>query len=306
MKLAKFRKKIKSFPNFEKPPEDIITPIKSWAKKHRILSANESDFKGNFSYETRPYQEEMLEAIGDRRAEEVVFMLASQLGKTIIMTTGLAWYLCEMSGTRAMYMLPTSEEAKKYSRIRFSAMQEEMPVLSNVISELRRGQTLLQKMLKNGGWLNFVASGSSSQLSGMPSNVVFVDEYSRCSTSAKSADGRLDEGDPLTLLRKRCEESIDKKFVIVGTPTVKGLCPTFDRFLLSDQRYYEVPCPKCKSTMFLDWEKKCIGKERERGFKTITMLTLNAAAAVKLLRKLSCRHIKTKLVVGSNGIQVVR
>lgn len=230
----------------------VIPSGSDWALQNRVLSVDEADVAGPFNFDSRPYQRGMLNAICDPKIKEVVIMCASQIGKSIVMLSGLAFYLCEINGTRCLYMLPTKEEARKYSRHRISSMLREMPALAAVVTgDFKKGQTLTEKRLKNGGWLIFVASGSSSDLSGMPANLIFIDEFSRCALTAKSADGKTDEGDSFTLLMRRGAEAIRLKVVIVGTPTVKGVCPTYERFKKSDQRHYQMPCPFCGEYNFL-------------------------------------------------------
>ena len=62
-----------------------------------------------------------------------------------------------------------------------------------------------------------------------------------------------DEGSPIALMIRRTSTHPDRKIVLVSSPTVEGTSEIDEHYKLSDQRQWEVPCPRCGMYQVLLW-----------------------------------------------------
>lgn len=101
------------------------------------------------------------------------------------------------------------------------------------------------KVLAGGGSLKILAARSPRNLRSHDAKVLLIDE----------ADG-MDvtvEGDPVLLAEKRTMAHPDRKIVVGSTPTIDGVSVIQRLYDESDQRIFEVPCPKCGAFKEILW-----------------------------------------------------
>lgn len=230
-----------------KPPPKLL--ISEWAEREFILSSEDSAEPGRFRLSRTPYLRGILDSVLDPRVEEIVLFTAAQCAKTTALKIILGYFMKEdPSGT--LYMMPTLDDAKKWSRGRLAPMMRDVPALRGLIGEgARKGENNTLFKTFPGGFLNIVGANSPSSLTSWPTRLVLADEEDHYPLSAGS------EGDPVSLAAERTTTFWNRKIVHSSTCTIKGLSRIEAKYLVSNKQRYFVPCPGCGEFQALRWDR---------------------------------------------------
>jgi phage terminase large subunit GpA-like protein len=169
--------------------------IDEWADENRILSAEASAEPGQWRTSRAPYQKEPMRAISDPAVESVVFMWASQLGKTDLQLNTIGYYTGH-DPAPIMVIQPDLTVARDFSNDRFTPMYRDSPQLSKLmVKDKSRDSwnTILYKSFP-GGRINIAGANSPASLASKPIRRVIGDEIDRFPVSAGK------EGDPVSLV----------------------------------------------------------------------------------------------------------
>lgn len=221
------------------PPEDLTVP--QWADRYRRLSPESSAEAGAWRTSRTPYLEEPMAAFTDPKVRRIVIVASSQVGKTECELNCLAYLMDQDPGT-VIFVHPTIEDARKFSRLRIAPMIRDCPRLRRKIEDEpsgnARSKTILNKSFP-GGMLMLVGSNAASALASTPARYVFGDERDRWALSAG------EEGDPWDLAAKRQTTFYNSKAIEVSTPTVKGSSAIEASFYMGTQERWCSRCPHC-------------------------------------------------------------
>jgi len=232
-----------------RPPPDLT--VDAWADQFRNLPRISSGEPGRWRTGRTPYLREILQELSPRsHAEKVVLMKGSQIGAT---EAGINWLLSIIDNAPAptLAVQPTIDLSKRFSKQRISpSILECRPIRNKVKDNKSRGSsnTILQKDYP-GGTLIITGANSAVGLRSMPVCNLFADEIDGWPADV---DG---EGDPLDLARRRKTNFARRKEFDCSTPTIAGMSRIEREFNLSDQRYYNVPCPFCEGLQKITWDK---------------------------------------------------
>ena len=221
-----------------KPPEDLT--VAEWADKYRRLSPESSAEAGPWRTSRTPYLREPMEAITDPKLHKVVMVAASQVGKSefILNTIG---YIIDQDPGSILFVQPTIDDAKKFSRLRVAPMIRDSKRLRAKVSDVKTrdsGNTILQKTFP-GGMLTITGSNSASALASTPARYIFGDERDRWAVSAGT------EGDPWALAEARQATFYNRKAIEVSTPTIKGASNIENSYYQGTQERWCHQCPEC-------------------------------------------------------------
>lgn len=165
---------------------------------------------------------------------------ASQVGKSE-MELNIIAYIIDQDPGAILYVQPTIDDAKKFSRLRIAPMIRDCIPLRKKVSDIKSrdsGNTILQKAFP-GGMLYIVGSNSPSALASTPARYIIGDERDRWAPSAGA------EGDPWSLAEARQATFYNAKAVEVSTPTVKGASNIETSFYQGTQERWCHQCPEC-------------------------------------------------------------
>lgn len=221
--------------------------LSEWAEKHAVLSAESSAQTGKWT--NIPYQVEMLDAMTDRAIESVTVLKSARVGYTKCINHLIGYHI-EHDPCPIMVVQPTNGDAEGYSKDEIAPMLRDTPVLSPLFEESGRRDsqnTILNKSFP-GGKLQMVGADSPRGFRRVSIRVLIFDETDGYSATAG------DEGDQIKLGIRRTEYFWNRKIIAGSTPTLLATSRVNKRFLLSDQRYYYVPCPHCGEKQILKWE----------------------------------------------------
>ncbi len=228
-------------------PEQIS--VSEWADKYRRLSPENSAEAGKWKTSRTPYLKEIMDAFKDPRIHRETVVASSQVGKTELMLNMLAYAIDQDPGG-IMYIVPTVDFAKDFSKRRLAPMIRDTNRLRSKIAEAKSrdsDNTVLKKSYP-GGMLTLVGSNAPAPLAGTPARYIFGDERDRW---AKDAGG---EGDPWKLAEARTITFYNYKMIEVSTPTIKGDSSIVDSFHSGTQEYWCVECPHCHEFVFIEFE----------------------------------------------------
>ena len=228
---------------------DPIQTVTEWADKHRFLSSVSSSEPGKWKTERTPYLKEIMDCLSPTHpCEKVVFMKGAQVGGTECGNNWMGFCICNAPGPM-LIVNPTTETAKRTSRMRIDPAIENCPALREKIKSPRSrdsGNTMLMKEFP-GGILIMTGANSPVGLRSLPVRYLFLDEVDGFPDEAGT------EGDPVDLAVQRTATFNNRKIFVVSTPTIKDASRIEQAFLEGDQRYFYVPCPHCGHYQVLRW-----------------------------------------------------
>ena len=231
------------------PPPKLT--VSEWADCYRILGSTSPE-PGPWRTDRTPYLREIMDSLTPGApCERVVFMKSAQIGGTEALLNACG-YLMHYAPAPILLVQPTVEMAKRFSKQRLDSLIEASPVLRGRVKDPRSrdsGNTVLLKEF-TGGVLILTGANSAVGLRSLPAKYVLADELDAWPADA---DG---EGDPLTLaVRRTVAFGSQRKILAVSTPTIEGISRIEMLFRQGDQRFYFVPCPRCKFMQCLRWER---------------------------------------------------
>jgi phage terminase large subunit GpA-like protein len=181
--------------------------------------------------------------------EQVCLMWAAQLSKTTLTLAALAESIVEDPGP-CLVVQPNLNMAEVWSKQRLAPMCRDMPALKGIVADPKSrdsGSTVFSRSFR-GGHVSVASAGSPAGLASRPIRFLILDETDRFEASAGA------EGSPssLAIARTRTYKA-SRKILWTSTPTIKGESEIAAVYAESDQREYEVPCPRCRHFQVLVW-----------------------------------------------------
>ena len=218
-----------------KPP--AIISGSEWANAKRILSKEDSSEPGKYNTERAPFQKEILDECTNPLVERVVFVSSRQIGKTLIATNTIGYYI-DIEPSPIMYMIETLEKAENFSKVRLDAMIRDNDWMRIDRKIKTSGNTIREKHFP-GGYLSLVGANSASGLSSKVIRILIGDEVDGYPLSAGTM------GSPLEWAINTTETFDNRKIILLGSPGIEDLSVIWRAYLNTDQRKYHLPCPKC-------------------------------------------------------------
>ena len=227
----------RAFANYT-PPADLT--VSQWAEQSRVLSRENSAEAGPWRNARTPYLVDIMDAFNDPKVEKISLVASSQVGKSELQLN-IIGYIIDQDPGSILYIQPTVDDAKKFSRLRIAPMIRDSAALREKVADVKSrdsGNTMLQKSFP-GGMLTIVGSNSASGLASTPAKYVLGDERDRWALSAGT------EGDPWALAEARTTTFYNAKMVDVSTPTDKETSPIAKSFNAGTRERWCHQCPHC-------------------------------------------------------------
>ena len=204
--------------------------------------------KDNWSSRGKPLDFEKhkyLVEIYEDQSPDITYMKSAQTGLTERMLTEALW-LPDQYAENAIYFFPTGSTMGDMVQERIDEPLNNKQYLREVSGRAKRimgkqaDKIGLKRMSK--GFVYFRGSGSTTQITSVPGDIIFVDEIDRMPQ------------ENIPYFDKRLEHSSRKWQRWASTPTL----PNFGihkRFILTDQRHCFLKCPYCGEWQDLDFFK---------------------------------------------------
>lgn len=234
----------------------MLTPpprlsVAEWADAERRLDSQSSAEPGRWYTSRAEYQRGIMDACSDPGVREVVVMCGTQSGKSEAILNTIGYHM-HHDPCPILVMQPTVDMAQSFSKDRITAgLIKPTPALRGLVNDSRAkdaNNTTLHKVFP-GGALSLVGANSPSSLASRPIRVVLCDEVDRYPPSAG------EEGDPISLAKRRAATFWNRKIIQVSTPTNKGASRIESAYEESDQRRFHVPCVHCGHKQILFWKQ---------------------------------------------------
>jgi len=229
------------------PPENLT--VAEWAERKRYLSTEASAEPGLWRTDRTPYLRAIMDAFTDPKVRHIVFVAASQVGKTEVINNMIGYIIDQNPGS-ILFVHPTTIDAREFSKLRIAPMIQDSPALRRKISAPKSrdsGNTLLQKSYP-GGILTLCGSTEAHALASKPIRYVFGDERDRWADSAGT------EGDPWELAMARQTTFYNAKAVEVSTPTIRGSSNIAKSFAKGTMERWKSKCPHCGEYHEIQWK----------------------------------------------------
>jgi len=225
-----------------------VLSLSQWAERYAYLSQENSAEWGK--WHNFPYQVGIMDAVTDPRVREVTVMKSSRIGYTKIIDHVVGYHM-HQDPCPIMIVQPTIEDAEDYSKTEIEPMIRDTPVLIELVGDAKAKDSKNTIMRKSfpGGRLIFVGANSPRGFRRVTVRIVCFDEIDGYPIGAGQ------EGDQIKLGINRTLTFWNNKIIAGSTPTIKDLSRIEKRFNVSDQRYYFIPCPHCKTKQRLKWEQ---------------------------------------------------
>jgi phage terminase large subunit GpA-like protein len=192
----------------------------------------------------------MMDVFTDPMVEAVVFMCASQIGKTEIVNNIVGYYIDQDPAPILVVQPNVDPMARTWSTDRLAPMLQASACLRGKVSDPKSrdtSNTVLHKVFP-GGHITVIGANSPSGLASRPIRIVLFEEIDRYDESIST------EGDPIKLGEQRAANFWNRKILKNSTPTLKGFSRIEKEYAKSDQRRYHVPCPACGAFQVLVWK----------------------------------------------------
>ncbi len=229
-------------------PDPLIT-VNEWADQNRSLNSVASREAGQYRTDRTPYLREIMEVLSvtETNVTDIAIMKATQVGGSEV-ANNFVGYIIDCAPGPILYMLPTVELAERHSKNRIAQMINNTPSLDAKVQKAKArtgGNTVTLKTFV-GGALYMAGSNSGAAFRNVSIRYLILDDIDGFESDIGG------EGSPISLAERRTDTySSRKKIVKISTPTQKGASLIEKEFLLSDQRYYHVPCPHCGTYQIL-------------------------------------------------------
>ena len=190
-----------------------------------------------------------MDAFTDPKIRHIVFVAASQVGKTEVINN-IIGYIIDQNPGSILFVHPTTIDAREFSKLRIAPMIRDSPAVRRRISAPKSrdsGNTLLQKTYP-GGILTLCGSNEAHALASKPIRYVFGDERDRWAQSAGT------EGDPWELAMARQTTFYNAKAVEVSTPTIRGSSNIAKSFAKGTMERWKSQCPHCGEFHEIQWK----------------------------------------------------
>ena len=238
LKVDWFPEELEAF----KPPERYT--VSEWADNFRVLTSVSAE-PGRWRTNRTPYLKEPMDRFTDPLIEKIVLCFGAQLGKTET-ELNMIGYALDQTSFPTMMVYPTDTIAKFASDKRVQPMIKSVKSISDKFDE---NSTLLELDFNNGNYMVLVGANSPSSLSSRSIKYLFFDEIDKYPAFAGK------EADPIKLATERTKTFVDKKIVMVSTPTIES-GNIWQAFMsANERRQYYVPCPHCGVSQTLKFKQ---------------------------------------------------
>ncbi len=200
---------------------------------------------GKWRTNRTPYLKEPMDRFTDPLIEKIVLCFGAQLGKTET-ELNMIGYALDQTSSPTMMVYPTDTIAKFASDKRVQPMIKSVKSINDKFDE---NSKLLELDFNNGNYMVLVGANSPSSLSSRSIKYLFFDEIDKYPAFAGK------EADPIKLATERTKTFVDKKIVMVSTPTVES-GNIWQAFMsANERRQYYVPCPHCGVSQVLKFKQ---------------------------------------------------
>ena len=227
------------------PPVDYL----AWAERNIVFTERESPYPGPYNRALFAYFDEILRALSpDDPCRIVTLAKSAQLGGTVLANIFTGGSM-DMDPKDILYVHPTEENARRWSKLKLSAMLKGTDCLRRVFPMKSRDghDSVLFKERRDGrGAIQISGANSPASLSQVSMARQVQDDLAKWEMNSA--------GDPETQANSRSQAYEFAKIFKISTPMVVPGCRITKNFEAGSQERLQVPCPHCGHHHVLEWE----------------------------------------------------
>jgi len=248
-----FKDKLQLITNFNYEVSDVLPSVFS---SKRIMRSGESNFVGKFDIDRTPYMREPLDFFSPYNNKNVMAMIKGhQLGFNAMFENGVCYRISE-APTNIM-LVSANEELAKKAMNRINKAIDGFSLRNLIRLDTKKhtnnrasGDTAMWKQFSGGSLISF-GGQSLTNMRSNPVQIVIADECDTYKLKDEKAGSFIDVMDDRT-----SSYGASRKLLYGSTPLLKNSSIIFKIFQQGDQRYYNMPCPKCNEKITFDWYGK--------------------------------------------------
>ena len=232
--------------------------VSEWADQYRFLP-NTAMEAGKYRSARTPHVAGIMDSFNEPEVEELSIQGSAQIAKTTILEN-IIGFIIDINPQPILFMAPTQDVAKVFSKEKLDPMFELTPRLRNKISKSKsrdsNNTTLYKRFI--GGFIKFVGANSPHALRQMSIPIIISDDIDSIEI------GSVKEGDPVLRAEKRSQtfEGRRKK-IRASTPTIKGKSRIENFYLQGSQEQYFVRCNHCGEEFLFEWSNVLLDQEKD-------------------------------------------
>ena len=232
--------------------------VSEWADQYRFLP-NTAMEAGKYRSARTPHVAGIMDSFNEPEVEELSIQGSAQIAKTTILEN-IIGFIIDINPQPILFMAPTQDVAKVFSKEKLDPMFELTPRLRNKISKSKsrdsNNTTLYKRFI--GGFIKFVGANSPHALRQMSIPIIISDDIDSIEI------GSVKEGDPVLRAEKRSQtfEGRRKK-IRASTPTIKGKSRIENFYLQGSQEQYFVRCNHCGEEFLFEWQNVIWDQEKD-------------------------------------------
>lgn len=209
-----------------------------FAEAEIYLPAEGNAEPGKYHTSRMPWQIDMLQDVHDSTVDEHIWMLGSQLGKTLTLILILIFFVAKRP-RKILVVYPKLDDARDWMRDKFIPTCDDTPAVAGLIKSPREHKSRSRDLNRKfpGGGIVAVGSISTSSLRRLSAAVVIQDEIDDFETTK--------QGDSMELADMRAATFANAFKLKSSTPTNIGESRSQQKFEASDQQHYFIPCKCC-------------------------------------------------------------
>lgn len=230
-------------------PDPLMT-ISEWADSKRYLPSKSSAEPGRWRTSRTPYLREIMDELSPQSStQEVKVIKGTQLGFTELGNNAILCYM-DLYPCPIQMIMPTERLALKHSKAKLTPSIKLIPSLMQKVKDAKTkddaGGTFEKEY--DGGMFSLGWSNSAASFASFSARLVELDDVERFPDDVEG------EGSPVDLGRNRADAFPNRKIYINSTPKNKN--GAIDReYNDSDQREYNMPCPRCGDYITFDFNE---------------------------------------------------
>lgn len=240
-----------------------IPDIQSWSAENIVISTKETQKDGPYKPELTPYLAEIAEVLHpDHPCQDISVMKGTQQAISTLAKNAVA-HRMKTSPCSILYVLPSIELGRKFSKQRIKPMFEASPNLHGLLdfSKTRDADNAWNYKDYPGGVFMMGGANSAASLSQTPVIFLILDENDRF---ARMLPG---EGDPTEIAIARLDGAGSmRKLFRISSPTQKGYSHIDSALESSDYRQYFLMCPHCGYPQTFQWDYFIIPRDEGNRF----------------------------------------
>ncbi len=238
------------------PPVDY----EAWAIDNLTFSERESQMPGRYNPELFPFFAGIFHALSPEDPCRIVsWAKGAQLGGTALATIftlgSLAMDPCDF-----LFVHPTEDNAKRWSRLKLAPMMRSTPVIDRAFPQRTRDgadAVLFKERADGRGSILISGASSPSSLSQVSMRRQVQDDLSKWEHDPKA-------GDPENLADSRSQAYETAKIFKISTPLIEPGCKITRAFKAGTQEQFHVPCPHCDHAHVLEWDNMLTNLDEDR------------------------------------------